>query len=129
MWSPGAPSSLTTMTDGKAYWVYASSGGTFTYLGMKGLPGGGFPTTPYNYVVGWNMVGFKCTTAVTKTVEVYLGGTCSGSSPTYVTPIWCWDAVNQVWVSPSPGCTNPMTSGLGYWVLFNTAHQVNAGAD
>lgn len=126
-YAPGAPSTLTTMTDGKAYWVYASADDSFSYLGRKGPGGGGFPTTPYSYVPGWNMVGFKST--INKTVQEYLGGVCGGASPTYVTPIYCWDETSQVWCSPSPGCSDNMTPTKGYWVYFNTAHTVNAGAD
>lgn len=124
-WAPGGdtPVSLTSMTDGKAYWIKATGGTTFTYLGRKGPPGGGFPTTPYSYVVGWNMVGFK-STSTTKHVETYLGGTCG---TTYGAPIYGWNAATQAWTSP--GCTDDMIPGSGYFVNFNTAHTVNAPAD
>jgi hypothetical protein len=130
-WAPESPAnSLHSMTDGKAYWVLVNGTGTidFTYQGRKGPAGGGFPTTPYNYVAGWNMVGFKST--IPKFVSTYLGGTCG---TTYGAPIYAWDAAGQGWASPSPGCgttlDDNMFPGSGYWVNFNTAWTVNAGAD
>jgi hypothetical protein len=123
-WAPGVPSSLTAMTDGKAYWIYISAGvdTSATYLGRKGPAGGGFPTTPYQYYVGWNQVGFKSTSD--KEVQTYLGGT---PGTTYIVPIYGWDAGLQAWTTLA--ADDDMTSGDGYWVYFNVAHTVNAGAD
>lgn len=125
-WAPGAPSSLKSVTDGKAYWVLVSTGANipFTYQGRKGPAGGGFPTTPYAYVVGWNMVGFKST--ITKHMDTYLGGTCG---TTYLSPMYSWDAATQAWTTPSTFCGDNMNPDSGYWVNFNVAHTVNAGAD
>jgi len=127
MWSPGAPSSLTTMTDGKTYWVYVTAGADipFTYQGRKGPGGGGTPyAAQYTYPAGWNMVGFKST--INQRVQDYLGGTCG---TTYDVPLWNWDAASQEWVLPTsrPDCTDDMTPGSGYWVEFNSAHTVDAG--
>jgi hypothetical protein len=120
-WKPGVPSLLTAMTDGKAYWVNMAADDTATYLGRKGPGGGEIPTTPYQYYVGWNQVGFKSTAV--QQVQNYLGGT---PGTTYIIPIYGWNADTQEWTMPI--ATDNMTPGQGYWVYFNVNHIINAGA-
>jgi hypothetical protein len=125
-YAPGAPSSLTTMTDGRAYWVKVTSGADipFTYQGRTAPAGGGMPFY-YSYVAGWNMVGFK-RAAGGETVQNYLGGTCGTTYPNTNTA-WFWNAAPQTW--STLGCGGSMAPDSGYWVFFNVAHNVTPPPD
>jgi len=121
-YSPGGPTGLTTMEDGKAYWINMDTAGTLAVKGTKGAAVAPLstPAGPYSYVTGWNLVGFKST--IDKTVETYLGGTCG---TTYAVPISGYFDGS----STSDNCTANMASGYGYWVYFNQAHSVTPGID
>jgi hypothetical protein len=124
--APGAPSSLTTIVDGEAYWVNMATGGPFTmtYQGRKcACP----PTPPptYSYGTGWYMVGFKST--VNDTITNYLDSQCGTINARIVTPILAWNATTQAWVSKN--CGDNMITDKGYWVYFNTAHTVSPGCN
>jgi len=43
--------------------------------------------------------------------------------------MYSWDAATQAWTTPSTFCGDNMNPDSGYWVNFNVAHTVNAGAD
>jgi hypothetical protein len=115
-YAPGSPSSLTTMVDGKAYWINANSPTIFTFQGRYGNPPPSAPPT-YSEPVGWNMVGFK-STQTNITVGSYLGNaTGSGGSSIYSLPITGYSGGN---FNALQG-TNYMVPGQGYWVYYNTA--------
>lgn len=59
-WSPNAPSDLTTMEDGKGYWIKLTQSASLTVKGVS-LPKP--PSSPplYQVTEGWNLVGFKST--------------------------------------------------------------------
>ena len=105
---PGGPSDLTSMRDGRAYWVNMKAAQTLTLAGSKMPEGAQLPPT-YDVVVGWNMVGFKST--VNATAEAYLEGTDYVRIYFYENGSWFF--------IPGPDYDSPeMEPGLGYWVAF-----------
>ncbi|MBI2917725.1 MAG: hypothetical protein HYY01_06990 [Chloroflexi bacterium] len=115
-WTAGpAPDDLSQMVDGVAYWVNMSATGT---LDVSGANWTDMPTDPnvlpptYDVTTGWNMVGFKSTTA--KSVSAYLSGT------DYRLTIYYWTGTEYAAV-PQGGVLQP---GRGYWVYFNAAGKV-----
>jgi len=107
--APGASSDLTSMRDGKAYWINMKAAQNLTLAGRENAVPPALPPT-YDVVVGWNMVGFK-STATNVTAEDYLTGT---------DPVRIYGFENGAWFFiPGPPYNNPkMKPGLGYWVAF-----------
>jgi len=100
---------LTTMEDGKGYWIFMDGTGPYT-LTINGseTPAPG-PQTPAAYlVVGneWNLIGFK--SVVSMPVENYI--TQIGNDDV----LWVYKNGNYVLVHPSG--TDSMESGYGYWL-------------
>ena len=105
---PGGPSDLTSMRDGKAYWINMKAAQTLTLAGRQMPEGAQLPPT-YDVVVGWNMVGFK-STATNVTADDYLAGT------EYVR---IYGFKNGAWFFiPGPPYSSYLEPGLGYWVAF-----------
>jgi hypothetical protein len=105
--APGASSDLTSMRDGKAYWINMKAAQTLNSAGRQ-MPVGSQLPPSYDVVVGWNMVGFK-SIANNVTAKGYLGGT------EYVR-IYYFEG--GTWKSiPSP-YEDLLKPGLGYWVAF-----------
>ena len=104
-YAPGAPSSLTTMENGRAYWLMMVSPATLTVLGVVPLPSG---TSLYG---GWNMVGF--TYVSTPTVEAYF----VSIYPKIVFPIYAFR--NGAWAIINAG--GVLRPGEGYWVNLSQA--------
>jgi hypothetical protein len=119
-YTPGAPSDLATMEDGKGYLINMSAPGTLVVSGTV-MPVDPLTLPPtYNVSIGYNLIGFKSTAAMDNCV--YLTGT------SYRFPIYWKEA--GVWASPLTKCrTAPATPeaaadmkpGFGYWVYFNAA--------
>ena len=108
--APGAASDLTSMTDGKAYWINMEAARTLSMAGTE-MPEGTQLPPAYDVVVGWNMIGFK-STATDVPADDYLDGT------EYVR-IYYFE--NGTWsLIPAP-YTDYMEPGLGYWVAFTEA--------
>jgi hypothetical protein len=106
--APGASSDLTSMRDGKAYWINMKAAQTLNLAGTEMPKGGGLPPA-YDVVVGWNMVGFK-STASNVTAENYLAGT---------EPVRIYGFKTGAWfLIPGPSYNTTMVPGLGYWVAF-----------
>jgi len=107
--APGASSDLSSMRDGKAYWINMEAAQTLNLAGTE-MPKGTQLPPAYDVVAGWNMVGFK-STATNVTATDYLAGT------EYVR-IYYFE--NGAWFFiPGPPYDNPkMKPGLGYWVAF-----------
>jgi len=104
---PGGPSDLTSMRDGKAYWINMEAPQTLILAGREMSEGAQLPPT-YDVVTGWNMVGFKSTSNAA--AEDYLVGT------EYVR---IYGYKNGAWFFISgPPYTGNMEPGLGYWVAF-----------
>jgi hypothetical protein len=106
--APGAPSDLTSMRDGKAYWVNMEAAQTLNLAGTE-MPEGTQLPPAYDVVADWNMVGFKSTNNAT--AADYLNGT------EYVR---IYGYKNGTWfLIPGPNYDTPqMEPGLGYWVAF-----------
>jgi|GEM_PF-1399290 hypothetical protein len=126
-WSPGLSYGLTTIVDGKAYWINTNltSGQTvqFSFQGRVGNPPPSAPPS-YSYPAGWNMVGFTSTQA--ELISSYLG-TVNTTSANYNLPIIGYNA------NPTPGpvgftpiSSGNMNPGFGYWVFYNTQGTANA---
>jgi len=113
-WTPGAPSDLTIMRDGKGYWVKTNqtTGATHnTTLIVYGRVGPEPPDVMPTYAMasGWNMVGFK--SLASQVASVYL-------APLTPTSIYWYDNLGA-------GYTRILTSanmdpGKGYWAFFGT---------
>jgi len=74
-YSPGAPSDLTQMVDGKGYWMDVRAMTTDPWIRVYGYEHCGPPPAvpPYYEVVeGWNMIGFQST--IGKAAQDYLAG-------------------------------------------------------
>jgi len=117
-WGPGF-TSLSTMVDGKAYWVrvtYPLAGcgpiNWWVFGTEKPMP----PASPAQYPVcaGWNMVGYLGTGSL---ASAYL---------------WNWSATQPVIYGWTQGCWNvqtwdltlwgdPLVAGQGYWMAFPAA--------
>jgi hypothetical protein len=115
---------LTTMEDGKAYWVRMrypeeqhsdpSISGSYPHtlwvFGTKAPSPPGLPSS-YDVCQGWNMVGFRSMEDMAP--EDYLGA----FSPSEYGGIYGWDPYLQDWI------TNPdkLVPGYGYWIPFSVA--------
>jgi hypothetical protein len=107
--APGISSDLTSMRDGKAYWIKMGANQTLHLAGTAMPKGAQLPPT-YDVVAGWNMVGFK-STATNVTAADYLAGT------EYVR---IYGFKNGTWFTiPGPAYNATMEPGLGYWVAFS----------
>lgn len=111
IYAPPDFTTLTTIEDGKAYWINMKAATNLTVVGQAVAPPGYGPVPPsYSVVQGWNMVGFRALD--TMTVDDYLKGT------NYVR-IYGFDLGEGVgWFSLTS--SQNMTPGLGYWVAFST---------
>ena len=113
-WTPGAPSDLTIMRDGKAYWVKTNrpTGVTnTTTLPVYGRVGPEPPDVMPTYTVaaGWNMVGFK--SLAPQNANVYL-------APLTPTSIYWFNNTGSIYTKILT--TDPLASGKGYWAFFGT---------
>jgi hypothetical protein len=109
-WINGS-STLTAMTDGPAYWIYATVADTLTVHGTEAaLPGHGYPV-----LTGWNMVGFTSTTDMA--LEAYL----DSIDGDYVV-VYRWNAGTGTWSywTALADDFDTMDPGCGYW-LFMTS--------
>lgn len=104
-YSPGAPSDLTEMVDGKGYWMSMTASAVLTVSGTE-MPVDPFDPLPaYPVVEGWNLIGFKET--YTMTVGDYLAGV------EYVRVYEFVDAYNSL------TATDYMIPGRGYWIAVS----------
>ena len=114
-YDPDGPQPLSTMRDGKAYWINMSADADFEVRGTKSHAGGGggmWPQEEYTYPAGYNMVGFKSTTP--STVDTYLDDGCGAGGCT----AWEWNAITHEYLFGKTG-TDDLTVGKGYWVNFD----------
>ena len=110
LWWNGTPeSTLNTIEDGKAYWIYATSSDALTVHGTQA----GHPGPDYQVAAGWNMIGFTSTSDMA--VETYLA-----SEDGNYTLVYCWvDGDWLVWTVAASTLTD-MEPGCGYWLSMNT---------
>lgn len=114
VYKPGVGGSLTTMEDGKGYWIFMVSPDTLTVRGLE-VPLPGQPWPAYDVFEGWNMIGFKSTSSMHHTSYLYnIAGDYS--------VLWGWDAGAQEYFSVYPLGEHDgnMEPGHGYW-LWATA--------
>jgi hypothetical protein len=108
VYTPGpAPDTLTTMEDGRGYWIRMLTPATLTVEGSVMPELGATPPT-YDVAAGWNLIGFKST--VPRTADEYLEGV------TWVS-LWGYDAPDYFSVSG----TENMVPGFGYWLYASEA--------
>lgn len=111
IYAPPDFTSLTTMEDGKAYWINMTAGLNLTVVGQAVAPPGYGPPPPaYSVVEGWNMVGFRAMEAMK--AEEYLKGTDD-------VRIYGFDLNQGGWFSLADD--GYMEPGLGYWIAFSDA--------
>ena len=122
---PGSTSGLSTMVDGKTYWIKATADTSFTFQGRKGNAPPSAPPTYTFSSPGWYMVGYKSTQ--THTVTQYAGSNQSGSTTIYTLPITGFDPITQAY-KPLYGSDN-MTKGEGYWFYYNSAGAIAPPSD
>jgi hypothetical protein len=109
---PGVSGNLTQMTDGWGYWIYMNSAQTLTITGTE-LPvppsAGGQPPVPpsYDVVPGWNLIGFKSTTA--KPEGVYLAAIAGVYTKVY-------GFSQGLYFTVVSG--DNLQPGMGYWIAI-----------
>ncbi len=117
---PTPINSLTTMVDGKGYWINMSADSSFTFQGRKGNPAPSIPPV-YTTTTGWNLVGYKST--VNHTVGQYLGTNVAN----YNVPVTGFSNIGT-----APGeqvftvkyASDNMTPGNGYWVYYTSTGSI-----
>ncbi len=102
---------LTTMVDGKAYWIEMDAAATLVITGQQ-LPDPPAMPPTYQVAFGWNMVGFKST--VEKSANEYLAAMAGKYILTY--------GFDAAWFTLAPA--NNMVPGLGYWVYFTEGGEI-----
>jgi len=107
-YSPGAPPDLTTMVDGKGYFLKMKA---YNVLIVQGTEQPAPPATPrvYHVVPGWNLIGYKRLDEVN--ASTYLSGV------DWIR-LYKFDATSQTYEYVLPG--GNMAPGLGYWVAVKT---------
>ena len=111
IYAPPGFATLTTIEDGKAYWINMANARTLTVIGQAiAPPGYGPPPSAYGVVEDWNMLGFKSMDPMQ--AGVYLEGT-------EWVRIYGFDLLQGGWFPLV--ATDDMTPGLGYWVAFSQA--------
>jgi hypothetical protein len=105
-YAPGAPPDLTTMVDGKGYFIKVKA---YNVLIVQGTEQPAPPATPrvYHVVPGWNLIGYKRLDE--SNVSDYLSG---------VDYIRVYTFINGQYILVRPD--EDMEPGLGYWVAVKT---------
>jgi len=105
---PAGVGDLTTMEDGKGYWINMTAPATLTVTGTK-TPAAPDHTPTYSVLSGWNLIGFKST--ISQLAATYLQ-TLTANSYTLL------NASNENKNSGN------MDSGKGYWLWMNTTGSI-----
>jgi hypothetical protein len=106
---PGLGGDLTAMADGKGYWIDMDAADVLTINGVELKPA---PYTPKSYpvVTGWNLIGFKSTTA--RTAGDYLAAIAGDWTRMYTYGSAKYSAVSS---------DDMMNPGKGYWIAVTAA--------
>ncbi|MGD0175630.1 MAG: NHL repeat-containing protein [Candidatus Bathyarchaeia archaeon] len=103
---------LTTMVDGKGYWVLVTDAINITIAGYVITPGSAPPT--YSLAAGWNLFGFKPQPLIqNETMATYLT-----SLDTKYSSIWVYDNLNATWIRGTPELV--LAPGEGIWIYMTT---------
>ena len=100
---------LTSMVDGKGYWVFVTDAINITIVGYVITPGSAPPTYPL--ATGWNLVGFKPQPIGNETVATYLT-----SINMKYTVAWVYNNLNATWIKATPGLQ--LAPGQGMWIYM-----------
>lgn len=103
---------LTSMVDGKGYWVLVTDAINITVVGYVITPGSAPPT--YSLAAGWNLAGFKPQPLIqNETMATYLT-----SLDTKYSSIWVYDSLNATWIRGTPSLE--LAPGEGMWIYMTT---------
>ena len=105
-----AGGTLTTMEDGKGYWIFMDVANTLIVNGVE-MPGPEETLPTYPVISGWNLIGFKSVDSVKS--STYLSGI------SYITVYGYDESYFPVAQSASGGIDNDMNPGSGYWLYAN----------
>lgn len=107
-YTPGLPSELTAMVDGEGYWIRidetAENKTVLAFDGHAYVSGVEAPSA-YDVYVGWNLIGFKGTTTITRVS--YLGAVDGFTERCYQSPRGTYGIVEN---------DTLLTLGYGYWL-------------
>jgi hypothetical protein len=111
IYTPEYWTTLTTIEDGKAYWINMSAAANLTVIGQAIAAPASKPKT-YNVVEGWNMIGFRSMDSMA--AKEYLNGT-------ECVRVYGFNITQGGWfsLSVSDDDDDEMKPGLGYWVAFS----------
>lgn len=108
---PGSGGDLTTMSDGKGYWVNMTNSATLTVTGTS-APTAPNPPSTYSVITGWNLIGYKSLTAY-QNASSYLSTIPSG----YI--VFDQNNTNKT--------SSYLQHGQGYWLWSTGAGSFVAG--
>ena len=113
---------LTTMQDGRGYWIYMTKADNLFVLGTVIAPPPALPPS-YSLSVGWNLIGFKpepnvdlAPSTSTESVATYL----QSLNTFYDTnSVWYYDNTTGLWQRLGPSDT--LSPGNGLWIFLSAA--------
>ena len=113
---------LSTMQDGRGYWIYMTKADNLFVLGAVFAPPPALPPS-YALSIGWNLIGFKPQPAVDLPPS-----TTTVSVDTYLQSINTFYDTNNVWIYSNSGGTwtratgsTPLTPGTALWIYMLAA--------
>jgi hypothetical protein len=112
-WQPPV-NQLTTIEDGKGYWVKMSQADTLKVYG-KSLPTPPAIPPSYQVLMGWNLIGFK-SEQTDMSVQTYLGG---ADNAKLVRAMYSYDAASGVYQGITDAGSTKMEVGAGYWLALS----------
>ena len=102
---------LTSMVDGKGYWVYVTDAINITIVGYVITPGSAPPT--YSLATGWNLVGFKPQPIGNETVANYFTSINNKYSIA-----WVYNNTDTTWTKATT--LSQLWPGQGIWIYMTT---------
>lgn len=111
-YTPGKPSTLTTMSDGNAYWIYMLAPDRLYIDGTVIAPNSVPPS--YSLSLGWNLVGFKPQPTIeNETVSQYLSSIAGSYDANNV---WVYDNTGGSWIRADSSYM--LQPGQAMWILM-----------
>ncbi len=116
--TPPSTGTLTTLVDGKAYWVRMTTADTIIVGGTVIPPAVGPPS--YVLPQGWNLLGFKPQPNIeNETVSFYLSSISSGYDPNSV---YIYNNLSGAWTKANGNTL--LLPGQGLWIYVTSATPV-----